>query len=54
MIDQGIHAGIAGITVTPSGTCEVQLPPLAITEALKFCGAAAGVASTVKTDIAEP
>jgi len=47
MIDQGIQAGIAGSTVTLIVALAVQFPPVATTYAVKFCGAAAGVASTV-------
>jgi len=54
MIDHGIHAGIAGTTVMLIGALTVEFPSLATTNAVKLCGAAAGVASTVKTDVAWP
>ena len=50
MIDQGIHAGIAGSTVMLIGALPVQFPLVATTYAVKLWGAAAGVASTVRTD----
>ncbi|HMK82855.1 MAG TPA: hypothetical protein VK503_03995 [Candidatus Bathyarchaeia archaeon] len=54
MIDHGIHAGIAGTTVMLIGALTVEFPLVATTNAVKLCGAAAGVASTVKTDAAWP
>ena len=54
MIDHGIHAGIAGTTVMLIGALTVEFPLFATTNAVKLCGAAAGVASTVKTDVAWP
>ena len=50
MIDHGIQAGIAGSTVMLMGDFTVQFLLLATTNAVKLWGAAAGVASTVKTD----
>lgn len=44
---QGIQGTIAGMTVMVKGVEVVMLPRLAKIFAVKFCGAAAGVASTI-------
>ncbi len=44
---QGIQGAIAGMTVMVKGVDTVKLPKLAMMFAVKFCGAAAGVASTI-------
>ena len=44
---QGIHAGMAGTTVIVRGAEAVWFPKVASIAAVKFWGAAAGVASTM-------
>jgi len=43
----GIQGAMAGITVMVKGVDAVKLPRVAMMFAVKFCGAAAGVASTI-------
>ena len=47
MPSHGIQAGMAGTTVTDSGVDAVWFPMVATISAVKFWGAAAGVASTM-------
>jgi len=47
MPSQGIHGDMAGTTVIVRGADAVSFPLVARIEAVKFCGAAAGVASTM-------
>jgi len=45
--NQGIQGAMAGTTVMVKVADAVSFPNVAKTSAVKFCGAAAGVASTV-------
>ncbi|HUK51102.1 MAG TPA: hypothetical protein VLV18_08695 [Terriglobales bacterium] len=45
----GIHGEMAGTTVIVNGAETVWFPLVARIAAVKFCGAAAGVASTMRT-----
>jgi hypothetical protein len=53
-MSHGTQTGIPGTTVTVRGACAVWFLVIARIVAVKFCGAAAAVASMVKDALTEP